>query len=359
MFADLLRNRVKKAGQPPGTAIYTGEEERGEPTITVVTYSTDNVQKAVGRNFDVCLSETKLKASDSVTWVNVEGLKDTSLIEKIAQAYHLHPLTVEDILNVEQRPKLEEFDEYYFMILRLLVWQPAEKTFSVEQISVVFGKDFVLSFEEKGFHVFDTIRERLCNPHIQRVRQHGPDYLAYRLIDTVVDQYFIVLEQISENIEEVEEEIMTNPAQEQSRTLYHLKRQVLTVRKVIWPMREALSHLLQCDNELVSAFTRTYIRDVYDHTAQAIDALESFRDALSSMLDVYLSSLTNRMNEVMKVLTIIATIFIPMTFIASIYGMNFDYMPELHSHWGYFAVLGLMFLIASSMLGYFWRKKWL
>jgi magnesium transporter len=356
MFADELRTRVQKSGQSPGTAMYTGDEVDGLPTITVVNYHDGNVQKKIGHRLKECLFPEGTKG---ITWINVEGLKDADLIKEVAAQYSLHPLTVEDILNVEQRPKVEEFDEYYFVVLRMLASPSDEDNFSVEQISIVFGQNFVLSFQEKGFHLFDIIRDRIAMSSGQRLRQNGSDYLAYRLIDVVVDKYFIVLEKLSEKIESTEEEIMANPSTENAHQLYYLKHQILTARKAIWPMREAISHLLQCDNELISSYTRVYLRDVYDHIVQAIDAMEGFRDVLSSMMDIYLTSLTNRMNEIMKVLTIIATIFIPITFIASVYGMNFDYMPELHYHWGYYTVLGVMFCVVSTMLIFFRCKKWL
>lgn len=359
MFADLLKSRVQKIGQPPGTAMYTGDEASSSvPIISVVNYTSDNiVHKIVAHDWNTCLPFAEKR--EGVTWVNIEGLHNIALVEQIAKHYELHPLTVEDILNVEQRPKVEEFDEYYFIVLRMLVWPPGQETFSVEQIGVVFGQNFVLSFQEKGFHLFDTIRERLCAPTPQRMRQQGADYLAYRLVDAVVDQYFVVLEQLSEQIETVEEAVMSNPTPDNAKLLYNLKHQTLTIRKVVWPMREALSHLLQCDNDLISSFTRVYLRDVYDHIAQAIDAMENFRDALSSMMDVHLTGLTNRMNEIMKVLTIISTIFIPITFVTGIFGMNFDYMPPLHSHWGFYVTLGGMFGVVLVMLSFFYRRKWI
>jgi magnesium transporter len=357
MLLDILKSRVKKAGQAPGTPIYTGDEEKGESCITVVHYTQEgSIRKISATDWETCTSFVDQK--EGVTWVNIEGLSNTILVEQVAEHYGLHPLTIEDILNVEQRAKVEEFDDYYFLVLRMLVWPKDQETFSIEQISVVFGEHFVLSFQEKGFHLFDTIRERLCAPTTQRMRQHGPDYLAYRLIDSVVDQYFIVLEQLNEHIEEIEDVIMTNPSPDNAHRLYFLKHQTLTIRKVFWPMREAISHLLQCDNELISAFTRVYLRDAYDHIAQAIDAMENFRDVLASMMDVYLTSLSSRMNEIMKVLTIISTLFIPINFIASIFGMNFEYMPILHGHWNFHIALGAMGIVAFSMLCYFRHKKW-
>ena len=363
MFSSLLKSRVKKAGQPPGTPMYTGSviaNEHNKPLVTVFNYASgDGVNSLVADNWESCAPFID-NHSGGITWINIENLHNETLVQQVATHYNLHPLTTEDILNVEQRPKVEEFDDYYFVILRMILWLPDEENFSVEQVSIVFGKNFVLSFQEKKFHLFEEICKRLCSSLTsQRLRQQGPDYLAYRLIDAVVDQYFVTLEQLAEQIETLEEAIIEEPTSVNAHMLYQLKHRALSIRKVVWPMRGALSHLMQCDNELISDFTQVYLRDVYDHVAQAIDTLENFRDVLSGMMDIYLTGLTNRMNEVMKVLTIIATIFIPITFIASVYGMNFDYMPELHYRWSYFIVLGIMASVAGVMLYFFRRKKWL
>lgn len=354
MFAE-VHNRVKKAGQAPGTPIYTGEQSSTPPRITIITYEAENSKKTVSDKLDESLLET---APKTLTWVNVEKLQDVSIIEQLAKRYCLHPLTVEDILNVQQRPKVEEFEKYIFITLKMLLWNTKTKTFSIKQISLILGNDFLLSFQEIESDFFDVIQKKICDPNNKHLRELGTDYLTYRLIDAVIDQYFVVLEGLGNQIEEVEERIIAAPTTQNSRTLYQLKRKMLQLRKAIWPMREAISHLLQADNTIITSFTHVYLRDVYDHAVQAIDTIENFRDMLSGMLDVYLSSLTNRMNEIMKVLTIISTIFIPITFIASIYGMNFEYMPELHWRWGYPSVMGVMCLIVIGMLIYFRRKKW-
>ncbi len=354
MFSE-VHTRVKKAGQPPGTPTYTGEQNNTPPRITVITYTPTHVDQATNTTLNESLLAT---TPPTVTWVNVEKLHDVALIEQLAKRYHLHPLTVEDILNVQQRSKVEEFDNYIFITLKMLLWNAKSLKFSIKQMSLIVGKDFVLSFQECETDFFSAIQQKLCNIKNQRLREQGTDYLAYRLIDAVIDQYFVVLEGLGNQIEDVEERIIANPTPQNSRTLYQLKRQMLQLRKAIWPMREAISHLLQAENDIMTSFTHVYLRDVYDHAVQAIDTIENFRDMLSSMLDVYLSSLTNRMNEIMKVLTIISTFFIPMTFIASIYGMNFDNMPELHWRWGYPVTLGMMVLIGALMLNYFRRKKW-
>jgi magnesium transporter len=354
LFSD-LRKRAQKIGQPPGTPQYTGTDKT-PPRITIIQYSQHDFHEVSGSSLEECLP---LTPEPGVVWVNVTGLSDANLIDKIAKQFNLHPLTIEDILNIQQRPKVEEFDGYLFMILKKITWNEKKQTFFIEQFSCVLGKNFVLSFQERETTFFKAIEDRLKSSPSQRLRQQGGDYLIYRFIDAIIDQYFLVLEGIGEQIEKVEERIITSPTPQNSRTLYKIKRQMLLLRKAMWPMREVISHLTQTEEEFISSFTRIYLRDVYDHTIQAIDTIETFRDMLSSMLDVYLSSLTTRMNEVMKVLTIIATIFIPITFVASVYGMNFAYMPELQYKYGYPIVLSVMLSIAIGMLIYFRKKKWI
>lgn len=354
MFPE-LRHRVTKAGQPPGTTIYTGEKSNGKPQITVISYNADKVQQKSGTNLAECLSD---KIDHAKIWINVEGLQDPEIINDLANRYYIHALTAEDILNVGQRPKIEEFRTYIFITLKALFWHEQNKCFTSEQLSIAFGKNFILTFQESGTELFTTIKERLVDNLDKRLRENGPDYLAYRLLDTIVDQYFVMLENIGEQIEKIEERIISSPTPETSHTLYHLKRQMLSLRKAIWPVREAISHLLHANEDLIPRSTSVYLRDLYDHVAQAVDTIETFRDILAGMLDVYLSSLTIKMNEIMKVLTIIATIFIPITFIASVYGMNFAYMPELRWRYGYPAVLILMLMVTLGMLFYFKRKKW-
>lgn len=362
MLAQEVSKQAQKTGQPPGTLTYTGEEKTTESQLTLISYGPGFYQESRGVSLEQCFaSQTKPpdSAENTITWLNIEGLGDISVIQNISQHYNLHPLTIEDILNVQQRSKVEEFEGYFFVTLRVLLWDLVNHNFSTKQLSLVVGKDFVLSFHERSSDLFSTVDDRLRMEGPQRLRQHGSDYLMYRLIDIVVDQYFVVLEALGDRIEVLEEQIISNPSQKNARMLHHLKRQVLLIRKSVWPMREAISHLLQVEGDIVSSFTRLYLRDVYDHTMQAIDSIEIFRDMLAGILDVYLSSLTNRMNEVMKVLTIIATIFIPMTFLTGVFGMNFKYMPVLDWHWGYYASLGCMFLVALIMLYFFRRKKWI
>ncbi|EKD73533.1 MAG: magnesium Mg(2+)/cobalt Co(2+) transport protein [uncultured bacterium] len=357
MFRE-IRKRAKKIGQSPGTPFYTGNKKDVEPRVRVITYTESFFHEAIGKNLDECLAALE-QPKPGITWITVEGLSNLPFIEQIAKRYQLHPLTVEDILHVEQRSKLEEFDGYFFTTLKLLSPLTGNRMFSIGEISIVFGKNFVISFLEHESKIFNSIEEKLRNSPTQRLRQHGSDYLVYRLIDTIVDQYFVVLEAIGERIGKIEDRIISSATPRVSRTLYRLRRQMLLLRKMIWPMREVISHLMQAEEKIITPFTRVYLRDVYDHTVQAIDTIETFRDMLSSMLDMYLSSLTNRMNEVMKTLTIIATIFIPITFVASFYGMNFQYMPELHWHAGYPLVISIMVAVVVAMLFYFRKKKWL
>ncbi|OGT42251.1 MAG: magnesium and cobalt transport protein CorA [Gammaproteobacteria bacterium RIFCSPHIGHO2_12_FULL_37_34] len=354
MFSE-IRKRAKKAGHAPGSALYTGEPVNTTPQITVVTYNAKDYQQTSSTRLEDCFTEQK---QDAITWISIEGLHDTALVKQVGKLFNLHPLTIEDILNIDQRPKVEEFTGYLFITVKVLLWQQATTTFGVQQLSLVLGKNFILSFQELDTTLFDAICERLKSSPNQRLRKQGADYLAYRLIDTVVDAYFVVLEALGETIEQVEKQIITAPTPHNTRTIYRLKQQLLLLRKSIWPMREAVNHLMHTEDNLITKFTRVYMRDVYDHTMQAIDALEISRDMLSSMLDMYLSSLTNRMNEIIKTLTIISTIFIPITSIASIYGMNFTYMPGLHWPYGFAFIMSMMGLVVIAMMLYFWKRKW-
>jgi magnesium transporter len=298
------------------------------------------------------------KDKPTVTWINIDGIQRIDVIEKIGKYFNLHPLALEDIVNTGQRPKMEDFVDYIFVVLKMLYYDEKERETKAEQLSLVLGPNWVISFQENEGDVFDPIRERI-RADKGRIRKMGADYLVYALIDAVVDNYFIILEKIGEKIEEIEDELVANPAPETLQAIHNLKRQMIFLRKSVWPLREVISRLERWESQLINKSTDIYLRDVYDHTIQVIDAIETFRDMLSGMLDIYLSSVSNRMNEVMKVLTIIATIFIPLTLVAGLYGMNFRYMPELEWPWGYPLVLFFMFAIGVLMLIYFRKKKWL
>ena len=354
MFTD-LQHRVKKVGQAPGTPVYTGDQKIKPSIVTVATFNADDCTVAIGNLDALSLAQNPT----DIRWINVEGLSDVEQIKNLADRFNIHPLTVEDILNVEQRPKVEEFENYLFVTLKILTWKSKALFFSVKQVSIIIGANFILSFQETGTTIFDPILTKLQSNSNQRLRQQKADYLAYRMIDAIVDQYFVVLEGLGEQIEMVEDRIIAEPTPQNSRTIYRLKRQILVLRKAIWPMREAVNHLQYAEDTLITPFTRVYLRDVYDHTMQAIDTIETFRDMLSSMLDMYLSGLTIRMNEIMKTLTIITTIFIPITALASIYGMNLPDVPLMKSHWGFSIVAGMMVASVAFMIVYFRKKKWI
>jgi magnesium transporter len=351
-----IKVRTRKANQPPGTLVYTGDNPDLTPVIKLIRYSAQGCEQKTGAKLE---SVSLPPLENAVTWLHVQGLQDVELMEQLAKQYQLHPLTVEDILNVEQRPKIEEFDDYIFITLKTLRPLVRQQTFVAKNLSLVLGKNFILSFEDERSDLLNIIHERICQHPDQWAKKSGSDYLAYRLVDTVVDQYFFVLESIGDHLEKIENLIITNPTKRNARSIYQLKKQMLQIRKIIWPLREVINHLLNVEGNLISDNTKLYLRDIHDHASQAMDVVETFRDMLSNLLDVYLSNLSYRMNEIMKVLTIIATIFMPITFISSIYGMNFTHMPELRWRWGYPAVLVLMLLIVGWMVRYYHRKKWL
>ncbi len=352
----LIKKRSTKAGLPPGALVHIGERKVEKTEIRILDYDEEHLQEVEIETVDECLP---FKDKPTVTWINVEGIHEVEVLERFGDCFGLHPLTVEDVLNTDQRPKVEDFGEYIYIVLRMISYNDDRDEIVTEQTSLILGPNFVISFQEgPGGDVFDPVRERIRTGK-GRMRKLGPDYLAYSLVDSIVDNYFTVLERLGENIEFLEDELVTNPRPETLQTIHDLRREMIFLRKSVWPMREVISALERGESSLIQDSTRIYLRDVYDHTIQVIDAVETLRDMLSGMLDIYLSSISNRMNEVMKVLTIIATIFIPLTLIAGIYGMNFQYMPELGWRWGYPLVWVAMIVIGGLMLLYFRRKKWL
>jgi magnesium transporter len=352
----LIKKRSQKAGLPPGTPMHIGDRKSETTRIQLIRYNEQEVEEKELNEVDECIL---YKSQPEVTWINIVGLHQVEVIEKLNECFGLHPLVLEDILNTDQRPKIEDLDDYVFIVLKMLFpGKDQESDFESEQISIILGPRFVLTFQERQGDVFDPIRERLRNGK-GRLRKTGPDYLVHALVDTVVDHYFIVLEKMGEKIEILEEALIAQPTPATLQVIHQLKREMIFFRKSVWPLREVIGSLERGESSLIEKTTLIYLRDVYDHTIQVIDTIETFRDMLSGMLDIYLSSISNRMNEVMKVLTIIATIFIPLTFIAGLYGMNFKYMPELEWPWGYPMILALMLAVAVFMLFYFRRKKWI
>jgi len=350
-----IKKVSKQAGLIPGTLIHIGEKKAEKAKITVIDYNQTLFQE---KELKTVEESFPFKDSSTVTWINIDGLHDLEIIEKIGQHFEIHSLALEDILNTDQRPKLEDFESYIFVVFKMLYRNQTDNGVIVEQVSLILGKNYVISFQEREGDVFNAVRERIRNAK-GRVRKAGADYLAYSLMDAVIDNYFLIIETMGEKIEGSEERLVINPTPEVLQSIHNLKRETIFLRKSVWPLREVISALERGESSLVQKTTRVFLRDLYDHTIQVLDTVETFRDLVASMLDIYLSSLSNRMNEVMKVLTIIATIFIPLTFIAGIYGMNFKYMPELGWRWGYFGALGIMVLVALLMMSYFKRKKWL
>ncbi len=350
-----IKKSSKKAGLSPGTLIYVGKEKTEKILITVLDYDEKSFDEREIESVQECLP---YREKESVTWINMSGVHDISIIEELGKKFNLHPLLMEDVVNTEQRPKLEDFEDYLFVILKMLYSEGENHTIQHEQISLIVTPSVVISLQEKEGDVFDPVRERIRKGK-GRIRKSGTDYLGYALIDTIVDHYFKVFEEIGDKIEVLQEEVLSKPDPATLQAIQKLKREMIFIRKSIWPLREIISGLLRSESTLIKGDILPYLRDVYDHTIQVIDTAETFRDMLSGMLDIYLSSLSNRLNEVMKILTIMATIFIPLTFIAGIYGMNFEYMPELKWHWSYPALWVILVAIFVVMVLWFKRKKWI
>jgi len=354
-MARFVRKSTKKIGQTPGTAEYVGDAREHTVSVDAFEYDADGVVRTVPATQQQL---STLRESSQCAWINVDGVHDVDSVQRIAGAFDLHPLAVEDIVHTGQRPKADEYPGHLYIVLRMLCWDESTQQVDDEQVSIVVGPTWVISFQERQGDVFDPIRERIQTDR-GRVRKLGADYLAYALLDAIVDHYFAVLEELGDRIESLGEEMARDPKPEELDAIRRLKRELLFVRKSVWPMRELLSALQRDENPLLTDSVRPYLRDVYDHTIQTIDAVETFRDMLASLTDLYMTSVSNRMNEVMKVLTIIATIFIPLSFVAGVYGMNFAFMPELHWKYGYFAALGVMLCVAAVMIAYFKRKRWM
>jgi len=344
-----------KVGQTPGTAFYVGKPREEPVEITRFEYDADSTVRETVSHVDEAATAL---SSGKNSWINVDGVHDVEKIQQLGRGFALHPLAIEDITHTGQRPKIEDYGNHLFIVVRMLQWDDKARQVDDEQVSLVLGDTWLLSFQERKGDVFDHVRERL-ESNRGRLRGAGSDYMAYTLIDAVVDHYFTILEILGEQIEALGEDLTDDPRQEHLASIRHLKRELLFMRKSVWPLREILGAIQRDESRLVDESTRPYLRDLYDHTIQIIDTVETFRDMVSGLMDVYLSSISNRMNEVMKVLTIIATIFIPLSFIAGVYGMNFGYMPELQWRYGYFAILGVMAAVGVGMLVYFRRKRWL
>ncbi|MFA6217757.1 MAG: magnesium/cobalt transporter CorA [Candidatus Omnitrophota bacterium] len=356
-----LFRKSKLIGQPPETLLYEGKARSEHVKITIFDYNENNFIEKETYGAEDCIP---FKEKSTVTWINVDGVHRIDLLEKLTSGFQIHHLVLEDILNINQRAKVEDFGEYVYIAAKMLTFDDGKDELVDEQVSMILGKNFLISFqEEKQGDVFDGIRQRI-RTNKGRIRKMGVDYLAYSLLDAIVDSYFFILEKVGEKVEVLEEAVVDKPDPEVLQTINKLKRTLIFLRKSVWPLREVVHGLTQSGSSLLSANALVYYRDIYDHVIQVVDTIEAFRDTVTGMLDIYLSSLSHRLNEVMKVLTIIATIFMPLTFIAGIYGMNFNWqgsrfnMPELNWKFGYFFVLGIMASVAFGMILYFKRKRW-
>jgi len=348
-----------KPGSLPGTLSI--EADATPPVIDLIDYNQTNVTRKQVATPEECIPYLD---SDSVSWVDVQGLGSENILQRIGQVFKLHPLVLEDVVNVPQRPKVEDHEDQLVIITRMVMPKGSEVGFYSEQVSFVLGQHYLLTVQEEPEHdCFEQVRVRIRN-NKGTLRKHGADYLAYTLIDAIIDGFFPVLEDYGERIEELEEEVVTNPTRQTLEKIYRIRRDLLNLRRSIWPQRDAINSLIRDGSDLISDHVQVYLRDCYDHAIQVLDMVETYRELTSGLMDVYLSAVSNRMNEIMKLLTVISSIFIPLTFVAGIYGMNFNTetspwnMPELNWYWGYPLCLATMTAIATGLVYFFWRRGW-
>lgn len=350
-----LKYKSSKIGAAPGALVHVGEQRIEKNRIRLVHYSPENFDE-----FDVNPLEMVFPATQKseFAWINIDGIHDVDLIDRIGRHFHIHPLTLEDILNTAHRPKFETFENYGYIVLKMIQYDVGTGQVSTEQVSLILTENVLVSFLESHGEIFEPVRARLRKGQ-GRIRKAGCDYLAYALVDAVVDHYFSLLDQISTKIESLEDEIIEAPTSNTLQQVYSLKGDIIYLRKQIWPLREVISLMAKEESYFIQENTRLFLRDIHDHTIQIIDTIETQRDHVTGLLDLYMTQISYKMNEVMKVLTIVATLFIPITFIAGVYGMNFRHMPELEWPWGYGLVWGLMIAVVITMVLYFNKKKWL
>jgi len=360
MFKTVSR-ASKKLGLKPGSVVYVGKDRKEDVHIDIIDYTDKNYEEKRISSVEECFT---YRESKTLTWINVDGIHNVELVETLGQHYEMHPLVLEDIVNTGQRPKFEESENHVFMVLKMLYRDQHNGDLKAEQVSVLFGKNWVITFQETGEDVFDIVRKRIKKT-IPRVRFMTSDYLAYALVDAIVDHYFIALEQLGDEIESLDDAVSENPKPDHLDHIRDLKKQLIFMRKVVWPLREVIGGLERMESMLIKESTGPYIRDLYEHTIQVIDTVETYRDMVSGLLDLYHTGISNRMNDIMKVLTIFATIFIPLGFLAGVYGMNFDTgsspfnLPELGFRFGYPMFWGAVVLVAGGLLLFFRRKNWL
>ena len=360
-MARLFSRLSKKIGVTPGTVVYVGKERSADVHIDIIDYTETELAERRVSDIEECFP---FKDSKKISWINIDGIHKAEIIEKLGKHFDIHPLVLEDIANTGHRPKIEDSDDYIFIVIKMLYSDKENGEIKSEQVSVILGKNWVITFQETSDDVLDIVRQRIKRT-VPRKRLMTADYLAYSLIDAIVDYYFIVLERMGEKIEDLEDEIAENPKPESLGTIRDLKKHLIFLRKSVWPLREVIGGLERIDSPLIKKTTIPYIRDLYEHTIQVIDTVETFRDMVSGLLDLYHTGVSNRMNEVMKVLTIFATIFIPLGFLAGVYGMNFDTgvspfnLPELGFYFGYPLFWLTVIIVIVGLLWYFRHKKWL
>lgn len=351
-----IKKSPKKIGEHPGALIYVGEKYLEKANAEVLEFNKVEFNRQKLNKIEECFEP---KLNNSVRWINVNGLHNVEVIEKIGQHFGLHPLILEDILNTGHRVKMDDYDDYIFLVLKMLHFNDKTSEIKSEQVSFILLPDCVFTFQEYNGDAFDNVRERISSGK-GNIRKQGADYILYALVDAIVDSYYIILENLGDMTEDVEEKLMDNPDKSVLQSIYTLKRELLFLRNSIWPLRSLVDTLITCDSPLFNSSTNIYFRDIYDHVIQVIDTIETYRDMLSGMLDTYLSSIGNKTNDTMKVLTILSTIFIPITFIAGIYGMNFKYMPpELQWKYGYPLFWAVNAVITILFVIFFKKKKWI
>ncbi|HZV62606.1 MAG TPA: magnesium/cobalt transporter CorA [Methylophilaceae bacterium] len=349
------QKRSTKAGLAPGSLVYVGEVKTKKPVITLIEYTADSIEE---KTMDSAAVATYKRPPKSKVWLNIHGLHDTQIIADVGAAFNLHPLVLEDILNTGQRPKVDVYDDYLYIVTRSFYYDKTENGLESEQISLVLGEHTVLTFQERPTGSFEPVRERLRSGR-GNLRGAGPDYLAYALLDVIVDRYFIMLEQIGDDSEMLENVLLRKPTSAILHKIHRLKREIMELRRCVWPLREVLNGLIRNENKFFEANTLLYLRDVYDHTVHFIESLESIRDMLGGMLEIYLSSLSNRLNMELRALTVVAMLFMPATLIASIFGMNFNKMPWINHDNGFWWAIAIMAGVAFTMGLIFWRHQWL
>jgi magnesium transporter len=349
----VVKKRGKKAGTPPGSPVHTGPQRVERMTMSMIRYGPNGFEERQIDSPDQCFPAS----GDSITWLNIDGLHDTEMLATIARCAGLHPLVVEDIVSIGQRPKQEEYEHQHFIVLRMLLFNERKLQVEEDQISIILGPNYVLSFQEAPGDVWDPVRNRIRTGKGQ-IRQKGADYLAYALMDAIVDEYFDVVETVGDLMDRVETAVIDRADRETIVRIHHLKGELLVLRKAVWPLRDLFNALIRDESRLITAETRLFLRDAYDHAVQVIDTVETMRDVTASLIDLYLSSTSIKMNEIMKVLTVIGTLFIPLTFLVGVYGMNFDWFPELHWKYSYPVLWAIMIATVVSMLVFFRRRGW-